>query len=272
MSIAREPRPRLAILPIFRVDGVPAFVGGFAVGVAPQVEEFALVGFDLEHALLAAADLVLLRVGAEIHVVPGAVRHARLPHRPLLMVSFAVIGRLQTAAGDELDMSDADVPDEMTDLLQRFIDEHGYLSWLGTTVESMTRDTLVLSVPFDEKLSNSGRATATTRHRFDGGIAATLIDRPAGSPSAPTSTTRSTVAWRPSTSTSTISARPAATSPRPRRSSEQVFERRRLHGDRRERRPRRRIQARGDGPGCLPVVSVVSTPSESVKHRTACRG
>ena len=77
-------------------------------------------------------------------------------------------------------MTDADVPDEMTDLLQEFIADHGYLSWLGTTVESMTRDTLVLSVPFDEKLSNSRPGDGDDPAQVHGGIAATLIDTAGG--------------------------------------------------------------------------------------------
>mgnify|MGYP005853800219 CR=1 FL=1 len=50
-------------------------------------------------------------------------------------------------------------------------DEHGLLSWLGTTVERVEQGTVVLSVPFDEKLTN-----ATEPSTVHGGVAATLAD------------------------------------------------------------------------------------------------
>jgi uncharacterized protein (TIGR00369 family) len=77
-------------------------------------------------------------------------------------------------------MSDSDIPDQTTDLLQRYIDAHGYLSWLGTRVESMEYGTLVMSIPFDEKLTNSGPGESGETARIHGGIAATLIDTAGG--------------------------------------------------------------------------------------------
>lgn len=69
-----------------------------------------------------------------------------------------------------------DVPPEAEDLLRRFIEEeHGYLSWLGTTVEEFAADTVTLRVPFDEKLTNP-----TTPPTMHGGIAATLVDTAGG--------------------------------------------------------------------------------------------
>ncbi|MFC6836937.1 PaaI family thioesterase [Halomarina ordinaria] len=73
-------------------------------------------------------------------------------------------------------MADESLPPAATEFVQRFIEEeHGYLSWLGTTVEEFTYDSITLSVPFDEKLTNP-----TTPPTMHGGIAATLIDTAGG--------------------------------------------------------------------------------------------
>lgn len=52
--------------------------------------------------------------------------------------------------------------------------EHGYLSWLETGVETVERGRVVLTIPWDEKLTN---ADGTTIH---GGVAATLVDTAGG--------------------------------------------------------------------------------------------
>lgn len=52
-------------------------------------------------------------------------------------------------------------------------EEHGYLSWLGTRVETVERGRITLSVPYDEKLTNP----SDTVH---GGVAATLVDTAGG--------------------------------------------------------------------------------------------
>jgi uncharacterized protein (TIGR00369 family) len=78
-------------------------------------------------------------------------------------------------------MTDPEIPDQTTDPLQRYIDAHGYLSWLGTRVESMDYGTLVMTIPFDEKLTNSRPGeNGETPARIHGGIAATLIDTAGG--------------------------------------------------------------------------------------------
>jgi uncharacterized protein (TIGR00369 family) len=79
-------------------------------------------------------------------------------------------------------MSDSEIPDQTTELLQRYIDDHGYLSWLGTTVEKMNFGTLVMTIPFDTKLTNSrpGDENGDSPSRIHGGIAATLIDTTGG--------------------------------------------------------------------------------------------
>ncbi|MFD1512987.1 PaaI family thioesterase [Halomarina rubra] len=73
-------------------------------------------------------------------------------------------------------MTDDTLPPAAKEMLQQFIEqEHGYLSWLGTTVEEFTYDSITLAVPFDEKLTNP-----TSPPTMHGGIAATLIDTAGG--------------------------------------------------------------------------------------------
>jgi len=57
---------------------------------------------------------------------------------------------------------------------RRIEDEHGYLSWLNTSVDVVERGRVVLSIPFDDKLTNSDGRT------IHGGVAATLVDTAGG--------------------------------------------------------------------------------------------
>ncbi|GAB6879920.1 hotdog fold thioesterase [Halorubrum gandharaense] len=67
------------------------------------------------------------------------------------------------------------LPDEAASFVERYIEEeHGYLSWLGTRVETVERGRVVLSLPFDEKLTNADGQT------IHGGVAATLVDTAGG--------------------------------------------------------------------------------------------
>lgn len=76
---------------------------------------------------------------------------------------------------DDRDNDPAPLPEGAEAIVERAIEEeHGYLSWLGTEVTEIERGRLVLTVPFDEKLTNSD---GTTVH---GGVAATLIDTAGG--------------------------------------------------------------------------------------------
>ena len=78
-------------------------------------------------------------------------------------------------------MTDAAFPGGGAEFLQKYIDDHGYLSWLGTQVESMERDRLVMTLPFDEKLTNTRpNGDNDTNSTIHGGIAATLIDTAGG--------------------------------------------------------------------------------------------
>lgn len=76
------------------------------------------------------------------------------------------------------DMNSEDIPplpDEAKALVQQRIEEeHGYLSWLNTRVETVESGRIVLTIPFDEKLTNSDGQT------IHGGVAATLVDTAGG--------------------------------------------------------------------------------------------
>ncbi|OTE99835.1 PaaI family thioesterase [Halorubrum sp. SD612] len=77
---------------------------------------------------------------------------------------------------DRTDIAAMDpLPDAATAFVRRKLeDDHGYLSWLNTSVETIERGRVVLSIPFDEKLTNAGGRT------IHGGVAATLIDTAGG--------------------------------------------------------------------------------------------
>jgi uncharacterized protein (TIGR00369 family) len=62
------------------------------------------------------------------------------------------------------------------ELLQSFVDEHGYLSWLGLRVETVGDGRLEMRIPFDEKFLNP----VAGRDVVHGGIAATLVDTASG--------------------------------------------------------------------------------------------
>ncbi|UPM42383.1 PaaI family thioesterase [Halocatena salina] len=67
-------------------------------------------------------------------------------------------------------------PDDVVAMVQQFIEQnHGYLSWLGVTVDEFTHDSMTLTIPFDEKLTNP-----TEPPTMHGGIAATLVDTAGG--------------------------------------------------------------------------------------------
>jgi uncharacterized protein (TIGR00369 family) len=70
-----------------------------------------------------------------------------------------------------------ELSDEGAAELQAFVDRHGYLSWLGVTVEAVERGRIVMSVPYDEKLVNPDPDGTAVVH---GGIAATLVDTASG--------------------------------------------------------------------------------------------
>jgi len=74
------------------------------------------------------------------------------------------------------DVADLDpLPAEAVALVERRIEEeHGYLSWLNTSVDVVERGRVVLSIPFDDKLTNGDGGT------IHGGVAATLVDTAGG--------------------------------------------------------------------------------------------
>jgi uncharacterized protein (TIGR00369 family) len=68
------------------------------------------------------------------------------------------------------------LPEEAIEMVQTFIEQnHGYLSWLGMTVDEYTFDSMTLTIPYDDKLTNP-----TSPPTMHGGIAATLIDTAGG--------------------------------------------------------------------------------------------
>ncbi|GAB3413580.1 hotdog fold thioesterase [Haloparvum alkalitolerans] len=67
------------------------------------------------------------------------------------------------------------LPDGAAAFMEERIEaEHGYLSWLNTGVESVERGRIVLTIPYDDKLTNSDGET------IHGGVAATLVDTAGG--------------------------------------------------------------------------------------------
>ncbi|WP_256299061.1 PaaI family thioesterase [Haloarchaeobius salinus] len=58
---------------------------------------------------------------------------------------------------------------------QQYIDSHGFLSWLGLSVETVEDGRVVFAVPYDGKLTNP--ASDGVVH---GGVAASLVDTASG--------------------------------------------------------------------------------------------
>ncbi|ELY78450.1 PaaI family thioesterase [Natrinema gari] len=79
-------------------------------------------------------------------------------------------------------MDALDECDDLEGMLQYLLDENQeFLSWLGTTVDDVGDGTMTMSIPYDEKLTNT-RPTASADEQADlhGGVAATLIDTVGG--------------------------------------------------------------------------------------------
>jgi len=102
-------------------------------------------------------------------------------------------------------MSEPMSPDVVKQLQVAIEDEHGLLSWLGTTIETVEQGRVVLSVPYDEKLTN-----ATEPPTVHGGVAATLADTAGALAVRSTFDDRRRAGWRRSTSRPTISNAPTA--------------------------------------------------------------
>lgn len=69
-------------------------------------------------------------------------------------------------------------------IIQDHIDSHGFLSWLDMHVEEVDYGRLVMTIPFDEKLTNhtphGDTETSSSRYQIHGGVAATLVDTSGG--------------------------------------------------------------------------------------------
>lgn len=73
-------------------------------------------------------------------------------------------------------MDDADIPEGAEEVIQHFLEhEHGFLSFLNMELEEFTSERAVLTVPFDDELTNP-----TDPPSMHGGVAATLIDTVGG--------------------------------------------------------------------------------------------
>ncbi|WP_114575955.1 PaaI family thioesterase [Saliphagus sp. LR7] len=72
--------------------------------------------------------------------------------------------------------------DSLAAVLQSYIDDHHeFLSWLGTGVEAVERGGMVMSIPYDDKLTNGRPGTDGERTPdIHGGVAATLVDTTGG--------------------------------------------------------------------------------------------
>jgi acyl-coenzyme A thioesterase PaaI-like protein len=74
------------------------------------------------------------------------------------------------------------LPAAAVELVERRIEEeHGYLSWLNTSVDVVERGRIVLSIPFDDKLTNSDGGT------IHGGVAVSTSEPPSRTRSRATS-------------------------------------------------------------------------------------
>ncbi len=65
--------------------------------------------------------------------------------------------------------------------LQEYIDDHhDFLSWLGAGVDELAEGRMVMSIPYDEKLTNTQPDGSERRAEINGGVAATLVDTVGG--------------------------------------------------------------------------------------------
>ena len=70
------------------------------------------------------------------------------------------------------DIEPTAIPDDALERLRTHLEtEHGFLSWLGFTVETFETGRMVATIPFDDKLTNP-----TDPPTVQGGVASTLID------------------------------------------------------------------------------------------------
>lgn len=67
--------------------------------------------------------------------------------------------------------------DDPAAVIQAAIDEHGFLSFLGTRVDGVGDGWTTLTVPYDDALANHGPSNDGEMH---GGVAATLVDTAGG--------------------------------------------------------------------------------------------
>ena len=78
-----------------------------------------------------------------------------------------------------------DFSGEAASLVQEYIeDRHDFLAWLNTSVDRIERGTVVMTIPYDGKLTNRSPQrddeAGGGRASMHGGVAATLIDTAGG--------------------------------------------------------------------------------------------
>jgi len=66
--------------------------------------------------------------------------------------------------------------DDAQAFIQSYVDDHGFLSFLGLQVEDVESGEMTLRIPYHEKLANHGAG----RGNVHGGISATIIDTAGG--------------------------------------------------------------------------------------------
>ncbi|MDX1745541.1 MAG: PaaI family thioesterase [Halobacteriales archaeon] len=87
--------------------------------------------------------------------------------------------RLRTDGGrdDEPFEPETELEQSQLEAAREFIDGHGYLSWLGLTLEAAAPGRVKMRIPWDEKLVNPTQGEGRNLH---GGIAATAVDTSSG--------------------------------------------------------------------------------------------
>lgn len=68
---------------------------------------------------------------------------------------------------------------EVQEFVQAHVDDHGFLSWLGMSVEAVEKGRIILRIPYDERLTNPIQ-TGNGGRTMHGGVASTLIDTAGG--------------------------------------------------------------------------------------------
>jgi uncharacterized protein (TIGR00369 family) len=91
----------------------------------------------------------------------------------------AIAGQCVYAAG-VASPTMAEFGPDAREFLQSHIDDHGFLSWLGVTVDAVDPGHIVMRVPYSDELTNPRLSGVENGRTVHGGVAATLIDTAGG--------------------------------------------------------------------------------------------